>query len=173
MKNLKRMACALLAALAICSLVACDKTENVSESSADTVGKSTEGVSYYAEYKSVKIEMGKEADAIIEKLGEYQSKKEIGDCGGLGAQVKYSYPSVDVYVLESKDSGNVIDQISFKDDIVSTPEGVYIGMDVSEAKGLLGSPAKETDKSIEYTDGEYALVIGFVDGKINKIDYLS
>ena len=173
MKNFKRIACGILAALAICTFAACGKKENQTEDSADTGSKKAEGVSFYAEYKGVKIEMGAEAEAIISKLGEYQSKKEIGDCGGLGAQVKYSYPSVDVYVLESKEDGSVIDQISFKDDVISTPEGVFIGMEVSKAKGILGTPDKESDKSMEYGDGKYALVIGFADGKVNRIDYLS
>ena len=173
MKNFKRIICAILAALAICAFVACDGAENRSQNTADTGNEKNGGVSFFAEYKGVKIVMGAEAEAIISKLGEYQSKKEIGDCGGLGAQVKYSYPSVEVYVLESKDDGNVIDGISFRDDVITTPEGVYIGMDVSEAKTVLGTPDKESDSSMEYSDGKYALVIGFSDGKINGIDYLS
>ena len=76
-------------------------------------------------------------------------------------------------MLESKEDGSVIDQISFKDDVISTPEGVFIGMEVSKAKGILGTPDKESDKSMEYGDGKYALVIGFADGKVNRIDYLS
>ena len=116
--------------------------------------------------------MGADADGIIESLGEPQERREIGDCGGLGAQVLYLYPSVEIYVLESK-SGNVIDQISFRDDIVSTPEGVYIGMSVSEAKDALGEPDNEASSSFEYENGDYVLVITHNEGKIRKIDYIT
>lgn len=173
MNILKKIICAALALLALGAFVACDKEEDTQTEASGTKSDKTSGVSYYAEYKGVKIEMGAEADAIITALGEYQDRKEIGDCGGLGAQVKYSYPSVEVYVLESKDDGNIIDQISFRDDIISTPEGVYIGMSVADAKKALGTPTAETDKSFEYAGDKYVLVITVADGKVNKIDYLN
>ena len=167
MKKYLRSICVVLAILCLC---ACAVSCNSSTDNGKNDGESTK---FYVEYKDTKITLGAPADSIIAALGQAQNRVEIGDCGGLGAQVKYSYPSVDVYVLESKEDGSVIDQISFKDDVISTPEGVFIGMEVSKAKGILGTPDKESDKSMEYGDGKYALVIGFADGKVNRIDYLS
>lgn len=124
----------------------------------------------YVEYKNVKIVMGADADEIIDALGEPIDSYEIGDCGGLGAQVLYSYPSLDVYVLESK-SGDVIDAISFRDDIVTTNEGVYIGMDINEAKELLGEPDGETDKQLDYKKGDFTVSVVFADGAVSAISY--
>ena len=168
---LKRIICAIVAILSLVTFTACN--EEAVESTDEAASKDVSGVEYYVEYRGQKITMGADAEAIITGLGEYQSKKEIGDCGGLGAQVRYSYPSVDVYVLESKTDGNVIDEISFRDDGITTPEGVFIGMTVAEAKGKLGTPTKESDTVIEYAGAKFVLVITISDGKVNKIDYLN
>lgn len=164
----KKIVCAVVAVLSLLTFSACNEEtpENTEQATAD-------GVAYYVEYRGQKITMGAKSDSIIAGLGEYQDKKEIGDCGGLGAQVKYSYPSVDVYVLESKTNGNVIDEISFRDDAITTPEGVYIGMSVAEAKEKLGTPTKESDTVIEYAGSKFVLVLTVADGKVNKIDYLN
>ncbi len=163
MKKIRVIICALLAIFAVLSFSACEK---------DT--ESSEGENgFYATYNGVKIVMGADADGIIDALGEAQERKEIGDCGGLGAQVLYTYPSVEIYVLESKTDGNIIDQISFRDDIIATPEGVYIGMKVSDAKTALGAPDSEGNGSFEYENGDHVLVITHSDGKVKKIDYIT
>ena len=164
MKKFRVIICAVLAILAVLSFSACEK---------DTTESASSENSFYATYKGVKIVMGADADGIIEALGEAQERKEIGDCGGLGAQVLYSYPSVEIYVLESKTDGNIIDQISFRDDIIATPEGVYIGMDVSDAKTALGEPDSEGSGAFEYENGDHVLVITHSDGKVKKIDYIT
>ena len=164
MKKFRVIICAVLAILAVLSFSACEK---------DTTESASSENSFYATYKGVKIVMGAEADGIIEALGEAQERKEIGDCGGLGAQVLYTYPSIEIYVLESKTDGNIIDQISFRDDIIATPEGVYIGMDVSDAKTALGEPDSEGSGAFEYENGDHVLVITHSDGKVKKIDYIT
>ena len=164
MKKFRVIICAVLAILAVLSFSACEK---------DTTESASSENSFYATYKGVKIVMGADADGIIEALGEAQERKEIGDCGGLGAQVLYTYPSVEIYVLESKTDGNIIDQISFRDDIIATPEGVYIGMDVSNAKTALGEPDSQGSGAFEYENGDHVLVITHSDGKVKKIDYIT
>lgn len=164
----KKIICGIVAVLSLLTFSACNE-----ETPENTDKPATDGVAYYVEYRGQKITMGAKADDIIAGLGEYQHKNEIGDCGGLGAQVKYSYPSVDVYVLESKTDGNVIDEISFRDDAITTPEGVYIGMSVNEAKDKLGEPTKESGTAIEYAGAKFVLVLTVAGGKVNKIDYLN
>lgn len=173
MKNLKRILCVLLAVLCIASFAACgDSGEEAQTDTAEKQSEQTGVVAFYFKHDGTKIALGAEADSIIEALGEYKDKKEIGDCGGLGAQVKYSYASFDVYVLESKTDGNIIDQITFRDDMVETPEGVCIGMSVSDAKAKLGTPTDSTDNALEYLDGDKLLKLGVAEGKITGIDYM-
>ena len=169
MNNFKRIICMLLALVCLFAFAACGEEKN----SKDTDDASKDGVAYYVTYNNTKIKLGAAADDIIESLGEYQDRKEIGDCGGLGAQVKYSYPSVEVFVLESKTDGNIIDQITFRDDVVSTPEGVYIGMSIADAKDALGTPSSESDKSIEYENGKYLLKITVDGDSVKEIDYMT
>ena len=129
--------------------------------------------SFYVNYNDVVIQLGDRADGIIKDLGASQSKTEIGDCGGLGAQVKYSYASIDLYVLEVKGGDSIVDQITFRDDIITTPEGVYLGMTLEEAEGLLGEPTTRTDKAVLYSNGTYTLKLGVVAGIITEINYIT
>jgi hypothetical protein len=175
MKSFKIIISLLLVTLCVILCVACDNKTNAPAADNDGGGKKTDNVEsksgFYVEYKGVKITMGAKADNIIEALGEPQSRSEIGDCGGLGAQVRYTYPSVEVYVLESKTDGNIIDEITFRDDTVSTPEGVSIGMSVSDAKKALGEPSSETDDAILYTSGKYVLKVTVENEVVSKISY--
>ena len=98
-------------------------------------------VGHYIEYNGTKIELGKKADSVIDALGEANAVNEIGDCGGLGAQVRYDYSSFLLYVLES-DSGNIIDQITLKDDLVETDKGICIGDEESAVRTAYGEPDK-------------------------------
>lgn len=172
MKYLKKALCLILALLCLGAFASCDKEGENADGTKEESKKSAAGAVYYFEYNGVKVELGAKADGIISSLGEYRDKKEIGDCGGLGAQVKYSYSSFEVYVLESKTEGNIIDQITFRDDLVETHEGVCIGMSVSEAKKLLGTPTAATDSKLEYLSGEKLLRIGIENGSVTEIDYM-
>ncbi len=174
MKSFKRVICALLAIICIGAFASCNDGEQPeAQETKDKTDNSQASTSYYFEYNNIKVELGAKADAIIEGLGQYKDKKEIGDCGGLGAQVKYSYASFEVYVLESKTNGNIIDGITFRDDIVSTPEGVCIGMSVSDAKSKLGKPTSETDTVLEYLDGTKLLKFETANGAVTGIDYMT
>ncbi len=172
MKILRSIICALLLCALALTFAACseDKPE---DTSAQTTSAPEKDGSVYVEYKGTRIVMGADADGIIKSLGEPSSKKEIGDCGGLGAQVKYSYASFEIYVLESKTEGNKIDQITFRDDLIATPEGVCIGQTVSDVKKALGEPARSDGKSMEYTKGAFILSIGIDGDTVTAIDYMT
>ena len=167
MKKYVRLTCALLALLCLCvCAVSCNSDGNDDKNDGAAVA-------FYAEYKGTKIELGAPADSIIAALGEAQNRVEIGDCGGLGAQVKYSYPSIDVYVLESKTDGNIIDQITFRDDSVTTPNGSYIGMTADDAKAAEGKPSTESATALVYQKGSYALKLTLADGYVAEINFLT
>ena len=181
MKILRIIVALLLVSLLVVFSVGCDGSDdasndttrgNTSENS-DKTDKDGDGVKLYVEYNGTKIKLGAKADDIISALGEPQSKREIGDCGGLGAQVEYTYPSVVIYVLESKTDGNIIDQITFRDDIISTPEGVCIGDTVADAKKALGAPTSESAKALLYTSGKYTLKLSINGDAISEINYIT
>ncbi len=171
MKNAKKIISLLLALLCLGAFCACN--DDTAQTDAKEQASKAVSDELAFEYKDTKITLGAKSDAIINKLGEAQSKTEIGDCGGLGAQVKYSYPSVDIYVLESKTEGNIIDGITFRDDMVSTAEGVYIGMTADEALTKLGEGASKDGDEIKITKGKYALILTLKDAKVSEIDYIT
>ena len=123
-------------------------------------------------YRGTTLEIGKKAESALAALGEPVNKKEIGDCGGLGAQVRYDYSSLILYVLESKD-GSVIDQITLTDDLVTTEKGICIGDSrekVLEAYGDLIQSRGE-DRLV-YIEGQKQLTFEVEDGKVTAIDLM-
>ena len=132
----------------------------------DNGGNSGKG--FYVTYRGVKVEVGKDSDGVIDALGESLSISELGDCGGLGAQIKYTYPSIAVYVLENSAGYALIDGIEIYDDSVSTPQGVYIGMSADEAKAKLDG-AKESGNALTVIDGNYYLKVKLDGGKVSEI----
>ena len=129
---------------------------------------STVDKSFYVTYKGVKIELGKDADNIVDSLGDILAVHSLGNCGGLGAQIKYTYSSIALYVLEDKDGNAVIDGIEVYDDSVTTPQGVYIGMSADEAKSKLGG-AKQSGNALTVVDGKYYLKVKLDGGKVSEI----
>ena len=154
--------CALVMAVLMLSLCffACKKEDN--EEDADK--------SFYVTYKSVKLELGKDANAAVNKLGDALSVSELGNCGGLGSQKKYTYASLALFVLEDNNGGCIIDGIELYDDSVTTPEGVYIGMSAEEAKEKLDG-AKQSGNALTVVDGKYYLKVKLDGGKVSEIHF--
>ena len=157
-------------------LAACDsgdgyKDDNSGSGAATT--KATEGASvkYYVEFTGVKIELGADAEAVIDALGTPKATAEVGNCGGQGTLTKYTYTSIEVYVLTSGAS-KTIDQITLLDDSVSTPEGIKIGSTQNDVKTKCKTPTKSSDASYTYTSGNKNLKFNFRDGAVVGIDYM-
>lgn len=150
----------LLSALLCFGLAGCEKEEPAEESGAFSVS-----------YRGTTLEIGKEAEDALKALGEPTNKKEIGDCGGLGAQVRYDYSSLILYVLESKD-GAVIDQITLTDDLVSTEKGICIGDSQEKVKEAYGDALQSDGDRLFYTSGKNRLTFEVKDGKVSGIDLM-
>ena len=140
-------------------LLACNKE---GEDSADKT--------LYVNYKGVKLELGKNADSVVNALGEALSVSELGDCGGLGSQIKYTYPSLALYVLKDKQGNSVIDGVELYDDSVTTPEGVYIGMSAEDARSKLDD-AQENGNALVLINGKYYLKVKLDGGKVSEINF--
>ena len=160
----KIIAIALLCAMLCLCFVACGGDEDKGDNAAQRD-------IYNIVYNGVTIKLGDNAASVIDKLGEATSVKEIGDCGGFGAQVKYTYPSVVVYTLKN-DEGETIDQIDLLDDIVTTPEGIYIGSSASDVENKYGEADSVTDSAIIYNDGNCFLKFGIKNGEVVSVSIL-
>ncbi|MBQ8140146.1 MAG: hypothetical protein IJ038_00430 [Clostridia bacterium] len=172
---MKRIFALLLCFLMIFAVVSCSKDENEEENGGDkgitTSQKSS--VSFYVNYKSVKIELGADAKAVISALGTAKSSLSMGNCGGLGTLTKYVYDSLEIYVLASG-STETVDQITLLDDAVQTPEKVSVGSAKDAVISACGNGySKMTDTSITYTSGSKNLKFTLRDGTVTGIDYLT
>ena len=108
---------------------------NVSETeSIDTIEKNentrqedlTENKGYLFVYNDILIEIDALANPIIEKLGEANSYFEAPSCAFEGIDKMYTYNSfeIDTYPMNDND---YVSAIIFKDDTITTNEGVGIG----------------------------------------------
>ncbi len=168
MKKFLSIVLAILCCIScIVCLAACGDEEN------ETEGEKGDANIYYVTHDNIKIELGKDASSVLTKLGEAKSVKELGDCGGFGAQVKYTYDNFNVYTLKN-DSGETIDQISFTSDIVTTPKNICITSTKDAVIKAYGEPTVQNEKELRYTNegGDMILKFGLEDGAVASIDYI-
>ncbi len=154
----------MLCAFCAFSLISCDK-EKEDEPSKDNTNIFT------FKKGDVTIELGKNATKVLSALGEPSNVKELGDCGGLGAQIKYTYVGFELYTLKSGNE-ETIDQITFTSDTVQTPKGIYLGVSKDKVLEKYGKASKSDDKEIRYTSGNLTLKFSLEDGKVTEINYI-
>ena len=173
---MKKLLAIFLCLLMMLTLVACDSGDDNKDNGGDDAAKTTAAessakVKYYVEASGVKIELGADADAVITALGTPKATAEVGNCGGQGTLTKYTYASMEVYVLTSG-SSKTIDQITLLDDTVATPEGIKIGSTQHDVNTKCKNPTKSSESSYTYTSGKNNLKFNFRDGAVVGIDYM-
>lgn len=159
---MKRKVLALLICAMLClCFVSCG-------SDGDGDGSASARDIFYIEYNNVKVELGAKADGVLPALGEATSVKSVGNCGGLGEQIKYTYPSIVIYTLKA-DGEETLDQIDLLDDLVTTSEGIYIGSAKADVESAYGTPDKSSDSSLQYSEGNCYLAFGLNGGEVVSI----
>lgn len=144
------------------TFVACNGGEKAEEKNGDI---------FYMTYNGTKIALDAKAAGVLSALGEANSVKELGDCGGLGAQVKYTYNDIELYTLKSDDS-ETVDHISFTSDLVSTSKNISLGDSKDKVIEAYGEPTKQSDSEIRYTEGDLTLKFKLDGGNVSAIDYM-
>ncbi len=170
---MKRFFALLLCLLVAFCVAACnkDKGDTDKDSDNDDGGASSKSsVSFYVNCNSVKVELGGDAKAVISALGTPKSTSPMGNCGGQGTLTKYSYASIEVYVLTVGDK-ETVDQITLLDDSIKTPENITIGSTKDDVIKACGNATKLSDTNITYTSGNKNLMIQLRDGAVVGIDY--
>jgi hypothetical protein len=169
---MKKIFAIILCVLLAISVSACGDGKN--GTSGDQGGNKNESsVKFYINYNSgVKIELGADANAVLDQLGTPASQSEMGACGDLGTVTKYVYDTIELFVLKSGDKATV-DQITLKSDLVKTPEGVTVGSSKDDVISAYGNGyAKCDDNEIRYTSGNKNLKLTLRDGAVIGINYL-
>lgn len=126
---------------------------------------------YVFEYNGVSISMDEPAEPVIEALGEPASYFESPSCAFEGIDKVYTYNSfeLDTYPTDDKD---FVSCIIFKDDAITTPEGVCIGDSVSSVTSVYGD-AEEESGMIVYEKDDMKLCFIVSGDKVISIEYRS
>lgn len=163
MKNTINRTLALL--LATLTLVLCLAACGGGKASTDFSFKTADGVS---------IVIGAEADAIIEKLGNWVSQNSSASCGGFqGNDYIYTYHGFRVSTTPAK-NGQIICKVELIDDSFKTPEGLYIGMSRTDAEAAMkGFTAESVGGNLVYTAGDTKLQVVFRDDAVSGIVYVA
>lgn len=168
MMNIKRILSILLALVCVgvlvCSLCACDGEGSGDENEG---GASSP---FYVNYKNVKIELDKKAESVLEKLGEPKYSDNLGDCGGIGVQMKYTFDDITVNTLKESD-GEVIHKIGFLNDLVSTPKGISIGSSEQDVRDAYGNPSSDENGKLTYKSGDLELEFTIKNGSVSAVNY--
>lgn len=141
------------------------------ESGNKNKGKS-EPTGYVFEYEGVKIWMDMDASEVIAALGEADKYFEAPSCAFEGLDKQYTYGSIeiDTYELEGKD---YVSGVYFRDDLVSTPEGVSLYMTMEDMTKAYGNGYKEEYGMYVYEKDGMKLKFIIKENEITSIEYSS
>lgn len=151
-----------------------DAVENNDKGKETEKAKETEKTDvgiFAVRYMGTNIELGSNAETVLNKLGEPLSSNFVASCGaGAGDQWVYSYSSINIYTVKDEDS-EIIDSVKLRDDIADTSKGIRIGSTKTSVKNAYGDKTVEKDNRILYQEGFY--VIEFTidsNDKVNGIE---
>lgn len=119
----------------------------------------------------VTVQIDAPAESVVEALGEY-SYYEAPSCAFQGLDKIYTYNSfeVDTYPQDGKD---YISAVIFKDDSISTPEGVAIGDSRARMEEAYGANGAEEGGKVVYSKDGMKLCFILQDDQIISIEYAS
>ena len=155
MKKITALVLAMLMTLALC---ACGGETPGTETRGETGYTPDYGELYFASGE-VKFGIMDPAQEVLDALGEPQGTFESDSCAYQGKDMFYYYDGFEVMVNDV-DGTLRITGITLADDTVSNPQGVKIGMDMSEALSLMGDPDYPESITVTHNGGVYKLVSG-------------
>ena len=155
MKKITALVLAMLMTLALC---ACGGETPGTETGGETGYTPDYGELYFASGE-VKFGIMDPAQEVLDALGEPQGTFESDSCAYQGKDMFYYYDGFEVMVNDV-DGTLRITGITIAADTVSNPQGVKIGMDMSEALSLMGDPDYPESITVTHNGGVYKLVSG-------------
>lgn len=153
-----------------------EKTERAAESTpvekedAGHTGTSSKG--YVFTYQGTAVEIDADAASVIEELGEPVTYFEAPSCAFEGLDKIYTYNGfeLDTYPNAGIDC---ISAIIFKDDSVTTAEGIGIGDMIEKLEQAYGSESTREDGMLVYSKDDMELCFILRENEIISIEYRS
>lgn len=122
-------------------------------------------------YKGMDISMNQDMSEVLEVLGEPNSYFEAASCAFEGLDKMYTYSS---FEIDSYPDGEIerVSAIYFKDDLVTTAEGICLYMTKADMEAAYGTEYEVMDASCTYTKGDSTLTFILNDNdEIVSIEY--
>lgn len=118
---------------------------------------------------STVIEMNADASAVVEELGDADEYFESESCAFEGLDKVYTYPgfTLNTYPVDDKD---YVLSVVFRDDTVSTEEGISIGSTKDEVTEAYGEPASESAAELVYEKGDSEMTIGLDGDSVSTLE---
>lgn len=154
MKKITALILAMLMTLALCACGdAGDKNDD-----GETGYTPDYGELYYLSGE-VKFGVMDPAQEVLDALGEPLDTFESDSCAYQGKDMFYYYDGFEVMVNDV-DGVERITGVTLADDTVSNPQGVKIGMDITEALALMGDPDNPASIQMTQAGDVYKFVSG-------------
>ena len=118
----------------------------------------------------VVITPNSDAGPVIEALGDYVSYDESASCAFEGLDKVYKYNGFEILTYP-KDSKDYIYTVTLLNDLVSTPEGVSVGMSRNKVIEVYGENYTSQGEGIYYSSENSQLQFIFRDGNVSSIKY--
>ncbi len=125
---------------------------------------------YVFVYNDIMIEIDSPAESVLTQLGEANSYFEAPSCAFDGIDKIYTYNSfeLDTYPSEGED---FISSVLFKDDSITTMEGIGIGDPVEKLTETYGEKSIEENGMTVYSKDDMKLCFIIEEGIISSIEY--
>lgn len=160
---------ALLLAASMLVMAGCGNDEKVIDGSGQNSGSGTQqsggtdqegqkgneaagGKGYVFTYNNTAISVDADAGAIVAALGDPVSYYEAKSCAFDGLDKIYSYSGFDMNTYPSGDK-DYVSAVVFRDDSVSTAEGISIGDSLEKVKQAYGEGTEEGGMLVYEKDG--------------------
>ncbi len=133
-------------------------------------GGDNDGKALNFKYNDVIMAPGDNFEEISVKLGEPTSYYEAASCAFDGKDKIYTYGSLQISV-SPMDGVDIIYMITLLDDSLSTPEGIYVGVEKSAVLSAYGEGGVDKGSSLVYNSGKTDLVFLIRDDCVTSVQY--
>lgn len=159
-----------LIGIAAVLLSACKGTMEEKKKDAEKIKTEQPGIYYYETSDEKKIYILQSVTEAVEALGQDYEYFEAPSCASDGLDMFYYYQNITLMANEL-DGEKVITDIYFKNDTVSTPEGIRINSEYADVVNQYGSDYVLNGTALEYTDQNTVLIVDIKDGKVASVEY--
>lgn len=125
---------------------------------------------YVFELDGISMTTDIDAAKIVEKLGEPVKYFEAASCAFQGLDKMYTYSHIEIDTYPEGDTDKIL-SIIFLDDMVSTKEGVYIGMTQADMEKAYGTDYEKKNDMYIYSKDGMKLTFLMKDAAISSISY--